>query len=109
MEAGSNTSTVALRVVETNEKGTQMSGGHKHRELVLQVWGLDSRLTTLFCKKIVTKFKEAKTGCNPAESSKESYGSKRAVLLLLMMMGNNYVSTGSISANFSRYEYNCNG
>jgi hypothetical protein len=42
---------------------------------------------TLLCKKItVAKSKEVKTRCNLAESSKEGYGSKRAVLLLLLMM-----------------------
>jgi hypothetical protein len=30
------------------------------------------------------KFKEVKTGCNLAESSKEGYGSKRAVLPMMM-------------------------
>jgi hypothetical protein len=32
------------------------------------------------------KFKEVKTGCNLAESSKEGCGSKRAVLPMMMMM-----------------------
>jgi hypothetical protein len=41
----------------------------------------------LLCKKIiVAKFKEMKTGCNLVESSKEGYGSKRAVLPMMMMM-----------------------
>jgi hypothetical protein len=39
---------------------------------------LDTRLTTLICKKIVTKSKEVKTRFNLAESSKEGYGSKWA-------------------------------
>jgi hypothetical protein len=52
---------------------------------------LDARLTTLLCKKIiVAKPKEVKTGCNPTESSREAYGSKRTglpkLLLLLLMM-----------------------
>jgi hypothetical protein len=34
----------------------------------------------------VAKFKKGKIGCNLAESSKESYGSKRVVLPLMMMM-----------------------
>jgi hypothetical protein len=46
VEAGYNTSTVALRVVEGDEKGTRclgvslghpVTGGHKHRNLALQV------------------------------------------------------------------------
>jgi hypothetical protein len=46
MEAGSNTSTVALRVVAGNEKGTQcpgaqlghpVPGGYKYEDLTLQV------------------------------------------------------------------------
>jgi hypothetical protein len=32
------------------------------------------------------KSKEVKTGCNLAESSKEGYGSKRAVLLMIIML-----------------------
>jgi hypothetical protein len=49
-------------------------------------WGLDSRLMTLPCKEIiVAKFKEVKTGCNLAKSSKEGYGSKRAVLPIMMI------------------------
>jgi hypothetical protein len=48
---------------------------------------LDPKLATLLCKKIiVAKSKEVKTGCNLAESSKEGYGSKRAVLLMILMM-----------------------
>jgi hypothetical protein len=43
-------------------------------------------LTTLVCKKIVSKSKEVKTVCNLAESSKEGCGSKRAVLPVVMMM-----------------------
>jgi hypothetical protein len=37
-------------------------------------------------KKTVAKSKEVKTGCNLAESSKEVYGSKRAVLPMMMIM-----------------------
>jgi hypothetical protein len=36
-------------------------------------------------KMIVAKFKDMKTGSNPAESSKEDYGSKGSVLLMMMM------------------------
>jgi hypothetical protein len=32
------------------------------------------------------KSKEVKTGCNVAESSKEGYGSERAVLPMMMVM-----------------------
>jgi hypothetical protein len=41
----------------------------------------------LFCKGIVAKSKEMKTGCNLAESSKEGYGSKRAVLPMMIKYG----------------------
>jgi hypothetical protein len=42
---------------------------------------------TLLCKKIiVAKFKEVKTGCILAESSKKGYGSKRSVFPMMMMM-----------------------
>jgi hypothetical protein len=60
VEAGWNTSTVALRVVERD-----ISGPHKYRDLVLHVWGLGARLTALLCKRnTVAKFKEVITGCN---------------------------------------------
>jgi hypothetical protein len=52
----------------------------------LPCWGeeLDTRLTTLLCKKsIVVKSKEVKTELNLARSSKESCGSKRAVLTMM--------------------------
>jgi hypothetical protein len=56
VEVGSNTSTVALRIVEGDEKGTRcwdtlLLGAYKYRNVVPQVWGLDARLTTLLCKK----------------------------------------------------------
>jgi hypothetical protein len=48
---------------------------------------MNARLTILLCIKIiVAKCKELKTGCNLNESSKEGYGSKRAVLPMIMMM-----------------------
>jgi hypothetical protein len=44
-------------------------------------------MTTSLCKKIiVAKSKEVNPGCNPAQSSKEDYGSKRAVLPMMMML-----------------------
>jgi hypothetical protein len=47
-------------------------------------WGLDTRLMTLLCKIItVAKPKEIK---NLAESAKEGYDSKMAVLPMMMMM-----------------------
>jgi hypothetical protein len=50
-------------------------------------WGLDARLTALFCKQIiVTKSKDVKTGCSMSESSKEGYGSNGGFLPLMMMM-----------------------
>jgi hypothetical protein len=49
--------------------------------------GLDARVTTLLYKKrVVEKSKEVKTGSNLTESSKECYGTKSAVLPLMMMM-----------------------
>jgi hypothetical protein len=48
---------------------------------------LDARLTTLLCQKIIfAKTKEVKTGSNLAESSKEGYGSKTAVLTTTVMI-----------------------
>jgi hypothetical protein len=44
----------------------------------------------LLCKNITfAKSKEVETGCKLTESSKESYGSKRAVLAVMMMMVTN--------------------
>jgi hypothetical protein len=51
VEAGSNTSTVALQVVEGDEKGTEclgvklghpVPGGYKYRDLALQVGGVSN-------------------------------------------------------------------
>jgi hypothetical protein len=51
VEVGSNTSTVALRVVGGDEKGTQcrgvklghpVPGGYKYRDLALQVGGVSN-------------------------------------------------------------------
>jgi hypothetical protein len=53
---------------------------------------LDARLTTLLCKKsIVANSKEVKTGCDLAESSKDGYGSERAVFPMIMMVNNNNI------------------
>jgi hypothetical protein len=47
---------------------------------------LEAKLTTLLCKTIiVAKSKEVKTGCNLTESSKERYGSKKAVFPMMMI------------------------
>jgi hypothetical protein len=48
-------------------------------------WGLDAKLRTVLCTITVAKSKEVKIGCNLTESSKEGYGSKRAVLPMMMM------------------------
>jgi hypothetical protein len=37
-------------------------------------------------KNYCCEIRKVKTGCNLAESSKEGYGSKRAVLLMMMMV-----------------------
>jgi hypothetical protein len=65
-------SSLALKVVEGDENGTRCVGvcvghpdsvEHNYRDLVLQGGGLDTRLTTLICKKIIiiAKSKEVKT------------------------------------------------
>jgi hypothetical protein len=77
LEAGQNTSTVALRAVEGDEKETGCLG---YKWANLSVGGINTgtcfpRLTTFACKEIiVAKSKEMKTGCSLAESSKESCG-----------------------------------
>jgi hypothetical protein len=44
-------------------------------------------VTTLLCEKIILiESKEVKTGSKLVESSKEGYGSKSAVFLMMMMM-----------------------
>jgi hypothetical protein len=46
---------------------------------------VDTRLTTLLCKNNdCAKWKEAKTGSNLAESYKQGYGSKSALLPMMM-------------------------
>jgi hypothetical protein len=47
---------------------------------------LDARLTTLLCKKIVTKCNEIETRVILAESSKQGCGLRSAVLPVMMMM-----------------------
>jgi hypothetical protein len=47
-------------------------------------------------KKKVAKSKEAKTGSNLVESSKEDYGSKRAVLPMIMM-NNSFIEASGCS------------
>jgi hypothetical protein len=61
--------------------GHTVTGGHKYRDL-----GLDARLMTLLCTNTVARSKVVKTGCNLAESSKESYGSRRADFLMMMVL-----------------------
>jgi hypothetical protein len=62
--------------------GHPFTGGHKYRDLVLQVGCFDARLKTLLCKKIIVlNSKEVQTGW-----SKEGYGPKRAVLPMMMLM-----------------------
>jgi hypothetical protein len=67
--AGCNIFTVALLVVEGDEKGIQCLGYNwatlslRDRDLVLHIGGLDARLTTLICEKIiVANSKGVKTG-----------------------------------------------
>jgi hypothetical protein len=48
--------------------------------------GMKILWVTLLCKTfIVARSKEGKTGCNLAESSKEGYGSKGALLPMVMI------------------------
>jgi hypothetical protein len=62
----------SLCITEPTEPPCPGGGGHKYRDLVLQVWGLDAGLTTLLCIKIIfAKSKEVKTGHDLTESSKE--------------------------------------
>jgi hypothetical protein len=50
-------------------------------------WGLDARLTTLLCKRIiVAKSKEVKTGSYLSESFKKGYGSNSAVLPMMLLL-----------------------
>jgi hypothetical protein len=64
---------------------------------------LDARLKTLLCKNIiVSKSKEVKTGSNLAESSKEGYVSRSAVLPMMMMMM--VIMTISISKHLDPFQ-----
>jgi hypothetical protein len=59
------------------------------RDLVLEVGGLVARLTTLLCKKKIRyccEIQRSENRINLAESSKEGYGSKRAVFPMMMTM-----------------------
>jgi hypothetical protein len=47
---------------------------------------LDARLTTLLCKIYWIRNRKKKNRCNLTESSKEGYGSRMAVLPMMMMM-----------------------
>jgi hypothetical protein len=62
VEAGYNTSTVALRVLEDDEKGTRCVGvqlGHPLTGVTYTErpgppgWGMDARLPTLLCKELL--------------------------------------------------------
>jgi hypothetical protein len=48
--------------------------------------GVGRKADNYALKYIIAKSRKVKTGCNLAESSKEGYGSKRAVLPVIMMM-----------------------
>jgi hypothetical protein len=57
----------------------------------------------LLCKKnIVAKSKEVKIGCNLADFSKEGYGSKKAVLPMMMMMMTNSMELSHSSEAVNR-------
>lgn len=57
----------------------------KYRDLILQVGGLNVVITVLKSKRItVPKPKEVKSGSSLAEFSKEGYGSKNAVLPMMI-------------------------
>jgi hypothetical protein len=58
-----------------------VTGGRKYRDLVLQIGGWTKKTDKLpLLKEIVAKSEEVKTVSNLAEYSKESYGSKTAIL-----------------------------
>jgi hypothetical protein len=65
--------------------GHPITWGHKYKDLVLQVGGLDARLTTLLCKIIYCcEIQRSETRMtNEAESFKEGCGSKGAVLPMM--------------------------
>jgi hypothetical protein len=53
--------------------------------------GLDARPTTLFYKNYCCEIQKVKTGCNLVKSSEEGYGSKRAVMTMLIFITYIYV------------------
>jgi hypothetical protein len=73
--------------------GHSVTGRHTYKRPGLPGCGLDARLKTLLCKNYHCKIKKSKTGCNLAESSKESYGSKRDVLPMMMMIKYNIIKS----------------
>jgi hypothetical protein len=96
MEAGSNTSTVALQVVGGDEKGTQCLGASLG-DIDTGTWS--SRFggwTQSSVIKLLRNPKELKTGFNLVESSKEGYCSKRAVLSTMMMTYTTSIGKGKV-------------
>jgi hypothetical protein len=88
-------STVALRVVEGDEKGIRCLGGITGPpvtgDINIETWfsrlGIARKADDIALKNlIVAKSKEVKTGCKSGRSSKEGCGSKRAVFPMMMMM-----------------------
>jgi predicted metal-dependent peptidase len=88
-----NASTSALRVVQGDEKGTRwlavyldhpVTGGTYIQRPGPPAWELEAGLTTSLCKKMY--YCEIERSENQTVYSKEGYGSKRAVLPVLMMM-----------------------
>jgi hypothetical protein len=70
---GYNWATLSLGYINTVTWSSRLGVGRRADEYVLK-------------KYIIAKSTKVKTRCNLAESSKEDYGSKRAVLSVMMMM-----------------------
>jgi hypothetical protein len=97
VEVGSNTSTVALRIVEGHENGTRYLGVYNWAILSLGdinrgTWssrlGVSRKVDDLALQKEnnVAKSKDVETGRSLRESFKERCGSRRAILPLMTMM-----------------------
>jgi hypothetical protein len=60
-------------------------------------WELDAKLWILLCKIIIVLKSNVKTGSNLTEFSKEGYGSKTAVLPMMIMQ---YCGSGGMESQF---------
>jgi hypothetical protein len=62
---------------------------------------------TLLHEKIIPKSREVKTRCSLAESSKKGFGSKSAVLLVVVVMMQHQRKPYAVCVRFGNYPIKC--